>query len=92
MKERTIDDHVASHAKRRGVWAIKMTGISIVGFPDWILLAPAGRIAFAEDKRPGRKPEALQRYVHRRLRRLGFLVAVLDLPEDVRDFFEEWLG
>ncbi len=61
------------------------------GFPDRMLLAPGGRIAFVELKRPGQKLKPAQKLVRKWLKGLGFLVTTLDTPQEAKDFFSEWL-
>lgn len=62
------------------------------GWPDRMLLGPAGQVAFCELKRPGEKPEPLQVYVMHQLRERGFFVEVVDSSEDVPGFFVRWLN
>ena len=51
--------------------------------PDRMVLLPNGKIGFVEVKAPGEKPRALQLARHRMLRKLGFLVFVLDDPQQI---------
>ena len=48
------------------------------GMPDRLVLMPGGRMGFVELKAPGKKPRLLQELRMRQLRRMGFLVAVVD--------------
>lgn len=61
----------------RGV-AIKFTSPGLNGVPDRIVILPKGKICFVELKAPRRKPSKMQRYVLRKLYRLGARVAVVD--------------
>lgn len=61
--------------------AIKM--LSVIHFPDRMIIAPGGVILFVEVKRPGETPRAGQRAMHRRLQKLGFTVLVVDSKEGV---------
>lgn len=90
LREKPVEDTFVREGKRRGVWVPK--GLGLAGISDRICLAPGGRIAFVELKRPGKAPEPLQRWVHKRLRALGFLVHTIDRHEDIVPFYEEWLG
>ena len=90
MLERSSEDALRREAKRRRVWSIKAERLCR-GFPDRMLLAHGGRIAFAELKRPGQGLRPAQHLVVKWLRHLGFLVVKLDHPDDVKEFFSEWL-
>ena len=48
-------------------------------------LMPGARVYFAETKDTGKKPKPRQKYVHGRLRELGFSVFVPDSKEAVDD-------
>lgn len=54
------------------------------GYPDRIGLLPGGRVLFCEAKAPGKKPRADQLSRIRKLRRLGFSVAIVDTPDAAR--------
>lgn len=90
--ERATESAFEREARRRGAWAPKGRLLGVAGFPDRLVFAPGGRFALAELKRPGERPRPLQRLVIRRLRRLGFRVAVVDSPAGAAAFFREWLG
>ena len=51
--------------------------------PDRLVLLPGGRVIFVEVKAPGMRPRPLQLRVHELLRRLGFVVHVLDGAEQI---------
>jgi len=57
------------------------------GFPD-VGFFKAGGVRFVEYKRPGEEPTAVQKQWHKRLRDLGFSVAVIDQAADTRGFLE----
>lgn len=90
--ERAVEAAFNRLAQERGVASWKLTVPGIAGVPDRLLLAYPGRAAFAELKRPGEKPRALQRTVIAFLRKLGFEVAEIDSVEAARAFFERWPG
>jgi hypothetical protein len=54
------------------------------GYPDRIGLLPGGRVLFCEAKAPGETPRKDQRARIRKLRKLGFVVAVVDTPAKAR--------
>ena len=89
--ERAVERAFTEEAKRRGAWALKLAVAGVAGFPDRCVLAPGGRIAFVELKRPGERPRALQLWIHGRLRNMSFRVELLDRAEAVTPFFDAWL-
>ena len=78
MREKEIEHKLVMAAKRRGGLAPKFTSPGTNGMPDRIVLLPGGRMGFVELKAPGKKPRLLQELRMRQLRRMGFLVAVVD--------------
>ena len=78
MREKFIEQKLVKAVKAAGGIAPKFTSPGFDGMPDRIILMPGGRMAFVEVKAPGQKPRALQLSRHRLLRKLGFLVYVLD--------------
>ena len=58
--------------------AAKFVSPGMNGMPDRLVLLPKGRMGFVELKAPGKKPRLVQELRMRQLRRLGFLVAVVD--------------
>lgn len=78
MRENFIEKKLKLAAESfRGV-AIKFVSPSLTGVPDRIVILPKGKICFVELKAPRRKPSKMQRYVLRKLYRLGVRVAVVD--------------
>lgn len=59
--------------------------------PDRLLLFPGGRVAFAEVKTPGEKPEPIQKAVIRKLIKLGFRVYVVDSLEIINQIIREYV-
>lgn len=91
MLERSVERKLVREAEKRGALALKGEKLGS-GYPDRILLARVGRIAFAELKAPGEEPTDIQDLRIRRLRGLGFRVEVLDHPDQVVPFLEDWLA
>lgn len=52
------------------------------GWPDRIIIWEGGNLFFIEFKKPGEPPRALQEYIHKILRRMGFVVEVHDNVTD----------
>ena len=88
--EKTIENYGAKRAKELGFWAIKLGMLGGRGWPDHTILGHGGRIAFIEYKVPGGGFQPLQKLIHKRLRKLGFVVAIIDSKRGVDEFFKEW--
>lgn len=71
-----VEQYLRDQVRRRGGLALKLVCPGWTGVPDRLILMPGGRAYFAETKDAGKKPRPRQRYVHERLRALGFLVFV----------------
>ena len=68
---------------------MKSTGL-MPGFPDLILLAPGGRVAFLEVKAPSGRVSPAQSQAHAMLDRLGHQVAVVRSQDDAVDVLRGW--
>ncbi len=90
MLERQPENALVREGKKRHVWVIKAERL-VRGFPDRMLLAPGGLVAFVELKRPGQKLSPAQRLIRKWLKKLGFLVVMVDTPQGAKDFFSDWL-
>ena len=89
MREKQIENKLATEAKKLGGIALKFVSPSFDGMPDRIVLIPDGHIAFVELKTPGKKPRPLQLSRHRLLRSLGFRVYVIDSVEQIGGMLDE---
>ena len=78
MREKTLEQKLVKTVKEKGGVCPKLVSPGTDGMPDRMVLMPGGRIGFVEVKAPGKKPRPLQESRIRLLRRLGFLVFVLD--------------
>ena len=56
MREKQIENKLATEAKKLGGIALKFVSPSFDGMPDRLVLIPDGHIAFVELKAPGKKP------------------------------------
>lgn len=81
--EKTVERYLRDQVRKRGGLALKLVCPGWAGVPDRLILMPGGRAYFAETKDAGRKPRPRQRYVHDRLRALGFQVFVPDSKTSV---------
>lgn len=89
MREREIERKLVSAVKSRGGICPKFVSPGFDGMPDRVVLLPQGKFGFVEVKRPGEKPRPLQIARHRLLRKLGFLVFVLDGEEQIGGMIDE---
>ena len=89
MREKQIENKLASEVKKAGGIALKFVSPSFDGMPDRLVLLPDGHIAFVELKAPGKKPRPLQLARHRLLRSLGFRVYVSDSVEQIGGMLDE---
>lgn len=88
MREKAIEQQLAREVKKAGGIAVKFVSPSFAGMPDRLVLLPGGHMGFVEVKAPGRKPRPLQVARHELLKRLGFLVFVLDDKKDIPGLLE----
>ena len=89
MREREIERKLVSVVKSRGGICPKFVSPGFDGMPDRVVLLPHGKFGFVEVKRPGEQPRPLQIARHRLLRKLGFLVFVLDGEEQIGGMIDE---
>ena len=89
MREKQIENKLATEAKKLGGIALKFVSPSFDGMPDRLVLIPDGRVAFVELKAPGKTPRPLQLARHRLLRSLGFRVYVIDSVEQIGGMLDE---
>ena len=64
-------------------WSLKLLCRFVNGLPDRLCLLPGGCVVFAQVKTTGEKPTKLQLITHRKLRKLGFDVRVIDNSKDI---------
>ncbi len=76
--EKTVEAYLRDRVKAAGGLALKLVCPGWTGVPDRLILLPGAKAYFAEVKDLGKTPKRRQRYVHGRLRALGFQVFVPD--------------
>lgn len=76
--EKQIEDRTVAYAEHSNILIVKFGVIGRRGWPDRLLLGAGGHAEFIEFKRPGNKPDPLQRDVIEQLRDLGFACPVID--------------
>lgn len=87
--EKVLEAELRERCKALGWMCIKLTSQYQRGLPDRLILMPGGRVCFAEIKTTGKKPTALQRVMHERLRALGYRVEVVDTTESLDNLIVE---
>ncbi len=87
--EKALEAELRERCKALGWMCIKLTSQYQRGLPDRLILMPGGRVCFAEIKTTGKKPTALQRVTHERLRALGYRVEVVDTTESLDNLIVE---
>lgn len=92
MREREIEEKLRIESQKRGGLAMKFVSPGLVGVPDRIVVLPQGRIGFVELKAPGEKPRKIQVRRMEQLRKLGFLVYVLDYKEKIGEILDDIQG
>ena len=89
--EKVLEAELRERCKTLGWLCIKITSQYQRGLPDRLILMPGGRVCFAEIKTTGKKPTALQRVTHERLRALGYRVEVVDTTESLDNLIVDLL-
>ena len=89
--EKVLEAELRERCKALGWMCIKLTSQYQRGLPDRLILMPGGRVCFAEIKTTGKKPTALQRVTHERLRALGYRVEVVDTTESLDNLIVDLL-
>ena len=92
MQERAIEEKLRVESQKRGGLAMKFISLGLVGVPDRIVALPQGKIGFVELKAPGEKPRKIQVRRMEQLRKLGFLVYVLDDKEKIGEILDDIQG
>ena len=89
--EKVLEAELRERCKALGWMCIKLTSQYQRGLPDRLILMSGGRVCFAEIKTTGKKPTALQRVTHERLRALGYRVEVVDTTESLDNLIVDLL-
>lgn len=89
MREKAIEQKLVKAVRAKGGIAPKFVSPGFSGVPDRLILLPDGKCGFVEVKAPGGKPRPLQESRIRLLRRLGFLVFILDDESEIPHILSE---
>lgn len=84
--EKQIEQYLKTGVEKLGGECLKFITPGKDGAPDRIILWPWGKCEFVETKAPGGRLSPLQQAYHKRLRLLGFYVAVIWHKDNVRDY------
>lgn len=74
MLEKDIERKLKKRVEELGCLCLKFESPGFTGVPDRLILMPGGEVIFVELKAPGQKERPRQEYVHKLLRRMGFMV------------------
>lgn len=77
--ESEIEQACVKIAKDHNCILLKIQGAK--GYPDRLLLTPAGKSMFMELKRPGETLRPLQQHVLQKLTQMGYMVQMIDSVE-----------
>ena len=89
MREKVIEQKLASKVKKRGCFCPMWVSPSFSGVPDGLVFLPNGKFGLVEVKAPNQHPRALQVSRHKLFERLGFRVYVLDNKKDIEGILDE---
>ena len=89
--EKLIEKTLNAEVKSLGGWSLKLLCQFVTGLPDRLVLLPGGVMFFVEVKSTGKKPTAVQKLVHEKLRRLGFRVEVIDSLKQLNEILNSCL-
>lgn len=89
MREKDIELKLKNTVKSMGGIALKLISPGFDGVPDRLVLLPNGKLAFIELKAPGKRLRPLQEKRKRQLEGLGFLVFLIDGPEQIGEILDE---
>lgn len=89
MREKVIEQKLASKVKKRGGICPKWVSPSFSGVPDRLVFLPNGKFGLVKVKAPNQHPRALQVSRHKLFEHLGFRVYVLDNKKDIEGILDE---
>lgn len=92
MEEKKIERRLVRMTSQMGGLALKFVSPGCDGVPDRLVLLPGGKVGFVELKAPGKKPRPLQVRRISQIRRLGFLVFVVDGTEQITEVLRKIKG
>ena len=89
ISEKYLERTLSEKLNKSGyAWSIKLLSTFVRGLPDRMILCNGGYVCFAEIKTTGKKPTAIQKFIHERLNKLGFTVFIVDTKESMNEVLE----
>lgn len=85
--EKLVEKRLYDLCKINNGMCIKL--VNLIGIPDRVCLFHGAKLAFVELKTTGKKPRKNQLIMHEKLRKLGFVVEVIDTIEGVENFIDK---
>lgn len=76
--------------EKLGGWCLKFLPLHINGMPDRLCLIPYGKAIFVEVKTTGKKPSKLQKLIHKKLKKLGFPVILIDSTQAINKLIKNY--
>ena len=90
ITEKMVESRLRERVESVGGMCIKLYCMSVSGLPDRLILMPGSRVYLVETKciKNGKptEPSAIQRWMHIRLKNLGFNVWVINDHESIDNF------
>lgn len=83
VSEKAIERYLVELAKQIGLPCLKYSNPNMVGYPDRLLVLPAGEVIWVELKSKGRKPSKVQQLRIAGLSEMGHTVYVIDNKADI---------
>jgi len=88
MLEKEVEAYLVRQCYARGWLCYKFSSPSNRAVTDRLIILP-GRVVFVECKAPGKKPTKQQQWMHKKLRRHGATVRVVDDHASVQALVRE---
>ena len=89
-KEKNLEKKLASSVKSSGGLCLKLLSAHINGLPDRLCLFKNSRMLFVEVKSTGKSPEKIQKFIHRKLRDMGFDVRTVENSEQIKQIIKDY--
>ena len=88
--EKLIERKLKNNIRLLGGMAFKLPGEILRGVPDRLILLPGEVVIFAETKTTGEKLSKIQKYIHKKLKGLGFKVYTIDSTKSIKQLVKDY--